>query len=90
MTVLFKPFEDDNFCKETDKKVIAQTIDYCFIYSCIWSICISCDTEGRKKFNKHFKDICEGALDHLKKFSRKVLNTCFDRGTIYDYVYDST
>jgi len=89
-TVLLAPFNEEAFYKELDKKVIATTIDYCFIYSCIWSICISCDTDGRKKFDKHFKAICEGSLDHLKKFSRKVLHNCFDRGTIYDYVYNST
>lgn len=90
MTVLFTPFNEEGFFKELDKKVIAQIIDSSFIYSCIWSVCISVDTDGRKKFDKHFKAICEGSLDHLKKFTRKVLNPCFDRGTIYDYVYDST
>jgi hypothetical protein len=68
LTVLLSPFEEESFYKELDKKVIAITIDYAFIYSTIWSICISCDTEGRKKFDKQFKAICEGSLDHLKKF----------------------
>jgi len=87
-TMLLKVFEEEAYWKDMDKKKVAQVIDSSFIYSCVWSICISIDTDGRKKFDKYFKSVCEGqAGDHLKKFTRKLLPSILDRGTIYDYVF---
>ena len=42
---------------------------------------------SRKKFDQHFKKICEGQYEGKKKFSKRVLPGAMDRGTIYDYVY---
>jgi hypothetical protein len=89
-TVLLKVFDDEQFIKENDKKALAVIVDSSFIYSAIWSLCTSVDTDSRKKFDLHFKKICEGQYDGFKKFSnKKVLPNQFDRGTIYDYVYES-
>lgn len=52
-------------------------------------MCVSIDTNSRKKMDQHFKKVCDGQIDGLKKFSKKILHSCFDRGTIYDYVYYS-
>jgi hypothetical protein len=76
--------------KETDKKTLSNIVDSAFIYSAIWSLCISVDTVSRKKFDQHFKKICEGQYEHLKKFNnKKVLPSIMDRGDIYSYVYFS-
>jgi len=82
-----KFFNDDAWMKDKDKKVLSSIVDSSFVYSVIWSCCVSCDTDSRRKMHDHFKKVCEGQYDNIKKFSRKVLNPCFDRGTIYDYVF---
>jgi len=84
---MLKVFNDDAFLAQHDKKALNTVIDSSFIYSVIWSVCISIDTGSRKKMDQHFKKVCDGQIDNLKKFSKKVLHSCFDRGTIYDYVF---
>ena len=50
-TAMLKVFEDDAFLTTFDKKVMHTIIDSSFIYSTIWSICISIDTTSRKKMD---------------------------------------
>ena len=80
-------FDNENYITTLDKKVVHVVIESCFVFSCIWSLCITINTEYRKPFDQQFKKICNGELDNVKKLQKKILPTLFDRGTIYDYVY---
>jgi dynein heavy chain len=44
-------FDDEKKFEEFDKKVVIQIIDCTFLFSCIWSICITVTTEHRKPFD---------------------------------------
>ena len=57
------------------------------MFSCIWSLCISINTEYRRPFDQYFKKICNGDIEGISRLKNKVLPAAFDRGTIYDYVY---
>jgi hypothetical protein len=81
-------FDNDNFITTLDKKQIVATIESCFIFSAVWSLCISINTEFRRPFDMQFKKICNGELDTMKqKLEKKILPSTFDRGLIYDYIY---
>ena len=63
-------------------------IESTFVFSAIWSLCISINTEFRRPFDQQFKKICNGELDTMKvKLEKKILPSAFDRGLIYDYIY---
>ena len=49
--VLLKVFEEDKTKLELPKKDIATIIDGAFLFSLIWSICVSVNTEYRKPCN---------------------------------------
>jgi len=46
---------DDGVYAEADKKEKASVIESSFIFACIWSLCISVNTEFRKPFDQYFK-----------------------------------
>lgn len=62
-------------------------LESAFVFSSIWSLCCSVKTEFRKPMNIHYKKIVNGEIDNIAKLKNKILPGCFDRGTIYDYVY---
>ena len=81
--------EDKKFFEETDKKVIHNIIESSFVFSCIWSVCVSINTEFRKPFDSYFKNVCNGNVEGFKKFqSRKILGLMFDKYGMYDLVYN--
>jgi hypothetical protein len=87
---MFKVFEDEATAeqfREMDKKEIQKFIEQSFLFSAIWSLCISVDTKDRRGFSDHFKKICNGEIDGVPKLKNKILPTNFDRGTIYDYCF---
>lgn len=85
---LLTVFDNDNFITTMDKKQVHSTIESCFIFSAVWSLCISINTEYRRPFDMQFKKICNGELDTMKqKLEKKILPSTFDRGLIYDYIY---
>lgn len=87
LRALLKVFDDEAHYQSLDKKQIAGVIESCFVFSCIWSICITVKTECRRPLDKYFKDVCNGSVEGLPKLKNKVLPPAFDRGTIYDYCY---
>jgi dynein heavy chain, axonemal len=81
-------FDNDNFITTLDKKQVHSIIESCFIFSAVWSLCISINTEYRRPFDMQFKKICNGELDTMKvKLEKKILPSTFDRGLIYDYIF---
>ena len=85
---LLTVFDNDNFITTMDKKQAHSTIESCFIFAAVWSLCISINTEFRRPFDMQFKKICNGELDTMKqKLEKKILPSTFDRGLIYDYIY---
>jgi len=84
---LMKVFDDEAHFASLDKKQIAGVIESCFLFACIWSICISITTEYRRPFDQHFKKIVNGEIEGIPKLKNKILPSIFDRGTIYDYCY---
>lgn len=61
-----------------------------FLFSIIWSIAITCDSEYRRPIDQYLKKVLDGSVENLPKFpsNKKMLPAKFDRGTIYDYVYE--
>lgn len=87
---LLKKFSEQSFTAELDKRQATAVIDNMFLFSVIWSLCITCDTEYRRPIDGYLKKLCDGSVENLPKFSnnKKLLPTSFDRGLIYDYLYD--
>jgi dynein heavy chain len=85
---LLAVFDNENFITSIDKKQVHVVIESCFVFSCVWSICCSINTEYRRPFDQQFKKVCSGELESMKvKLQKKILPSSFDRGLIYDYVY---
>jgi len=85
---LLKVYDDEaTYPSPLDKKATATIIESSFIFACVWSICISINTEFRRPFDQQFKKICNGDLEGIPKLKNKILPSAFDRGTVYDYVY---
>mmetsp|Transcript_44077 Transcript_44077/g.42707 ORF Transcript_44077/g.42707 Transcript_44077/m.42707 type:complete len:180 (+) Transcript_44077:952-1491(+) len=80
-------FDNENFINSLDKKAVITVIEHCFVFSAIWSLCVTINTEFRKTFDQHFKKVCNGEIEGIKKLQKKIIPPIFDRGTIYDYVY---
>ena len=80
-------FDNEQFIATQDKKTVHTIIDSCFVFSAVWSLCCSINTEFRKPFDQQFKKICNGEVENQKKLGKKIMPSSFDRGTIYDYVY---
>ena len=80
-------FDNEHFITTLDKKAVHSVIESCFVFSAVWSLCCTINTEYRRPFDQQFKKICNGELEQGKKLQKKILPTTFDRGTIYDYVY---
>jgi dynein heavy chain len=85
--VCLKIFENDNTWEQYDKKQIQQIIESSFVFSTIWSLCISINTEFRRPFDVFYKKVCNGEIDGIAKLKNKILPPAMDRGTIYDYCY---
>jgi len=86
---LLNVFDDQDYVAELpDKKKAIAVVDSCFLFSVIWSLCITINTEYRRPFDKHLKQICNGELENITKFNnKKLIPSAMDRGTIYDYCY---
>ena len=61
-----------------------------FLFSVIWSLCITCNSEFRRPIDQYLKKVLDGSVENLPKFqgNKKILPAKFDRGQIYDYVYE--
>jgi len=61
-----------------------------FLFSLIWSLCITCNSELRRPIDQYLRKVLDGSVENLEKFSgnKKLLPAKFDRGQIYDYFYD--
>ena len=61
-----------------------------FLFSLIWSLCITCNSEFRRPIDQYLRKVLDGSVENLEKFSgnKKLLPAKFDRGQIYDYFYD--
>ena len=83
-----KIFDNEQSLEGRDKKEIMGILDWSFLFSVIWSLCISVNTEYRKPFDDKIKKLLQGDIDGGgKKPPRKIAPGVLDRGTIYDYVY---
>ena len=52
MRALLKVFDDETlYPSPLDKKQTNQIIEQCFIFSCIWSLCVSINTEYRRPYD---------------------------------------
>ena len=65
-------------------------VDNMFLFSCIWSLCITINTDYRRVIDGYLKKVCDGSVQDLAKFqgNKKLLPGIFDKGQIYNYVYD--
>jgi len=87
LLTVFDGENGDKLYQSMDKKQIGHIIEQSFIMACIWSICVSINTEFRRPFDQQFKKIVNGEIEGLPKLKNKILPSAFDRGTIYDYCY---
>lgn len=87
---LLKNFEDSSYTENLDKRQAVSTVDNMFLFSIIWSICITCNSEFRRPIDNYLKAICDGSIEGLEKFqgNKKIIPSQFDRGLIFDYCYD--
>jgi len=60
-----KYFEDEKNFEAIDKKQVIAMIGASFIFSCVWSVCVSINTEFRKPFDIFFKKVCNGELENM-------------------------
>jgi hypothetical protein len=68
-----------------------KIVDSSFVFACCWSLCVTINSQYRRPFDIFFKKVCNGEIDGLQKFNnRRILPSAMDKGTIYDYVYNST
>ncbi len=73
-----------------DKKEVMKIVDSSFVFACCWSLCVTINSQYRRPFDIYFKKVCNGEIDGLQKFNnRRILPSVMDKGTIYDYVYNS-
>jgi dynein heavy chain len=85
---LLKIFDDPNYLQNLEKKKAIGIVDATFLFSAIWSVCITIGSDQRRKFDMHMKKVCDGGYEGVKKFAnKKLLPSIFDKGLIYDYVY---
>jgi dynein heavy chain len=81
-----KIFEEDKTKLELPHKEIEAMIDGSFMFSLIWSVCASINTEYRKACNDALRKLLQGDLDTGAKPLKKIVFP--DRGTIYDHVFE--
>ncbi len=63
-------------------------IDSTFLFSLIWSICITCHGDNRLSFSDYVKGIYDGRIAGLEKFTGgNKKSPALERLTIYDYVF---
>lgn len=67
-STLLKNFDDEDFHKDMDKRQIIQVIDNMFLFSAIWSICITCNTQDRRKIDTYMKKVLDGSIEGIPKF----------------------
>lgn len=81
---------DHKALEKEDKKNVLELIDSAFLFSVIWSVCITIHGDNRKDFSDYLKGIYEGRIIGIEKFTGgKKMPEVFLRGTIYDYVFYS-
>ena len=88
---LLARFKNASFTAELDKRQANNIIDNMFLFSLIWSICITCNSEYRRPIDSYLKKVLDGSVEGLARFegNKKILPSSFDRGLIYDYRYDA-
>jgi hypothetical protein len=62
LRTLLDVFEDEKFHKD-DKKKKQEIVEHCFLFACIWSLCITVTTDFRRPFDKVFKEIVAGSME---------------------------
>jgi dynein heavy chain len=88
---MLKVFDDESNVADNDKKINIGIIDSCFVWSFVWTVCATVDTQYRRAVDHRFKQICNGEIEGILKFNnRKIIPGVMDRGTCYDYVYFPT
>lgn len=88
---MLKVFDDESNVADNDKKINMGIIDSCFVWSFVWTVCATVDTQYRRAVDHRFKQICNGEIEGILKFNnRKIIPGVMDRGTCYDYVYFPT
>ena len=64
-----------------EMKIIENNIEGIFYYACVWSLGVTTNDEGRKRFNEYFfKKTSENHIDQKFVFPTE--------GTVYDYMFD--
>jgi len=88
---LLKNFENAEFTEGLDKRQAIQIVDNMYLFSLIWSVCITCSTSDRRKIDSYLKKVLDGNIEGIAKFqgNKKLLPAKFDKGVIFDYVYDA-
>ena len=87
---LLKRFSEYSFTADLDKRQANNVIDNMFLFSIIWSVCITCNSEYRRPIDAYIKKVLDGSVEGLPRFegNKKILPSSFDRGLIFDYLYD--
>jgi dynein heavy chain len=90
MECLHDVFLAEETASELDTKQASALIETSFLFGVVWSIGCSVDTEGRAKFDEFFRELISGKhRDWSPPPGMKLQYLIPDKGTIYDYVFDT-
>ena len=54
--------------RSVDKRQAVQIVDNMFLFSVIWSICITITTDYRRAIDGYLKKVLDGSVENLPKF----------------------
>jgi hypothetical protein len=57
LRTLLEVFDDEDFYKSCDKKKVQGIVENSFLFSAIWSLCVTVTTEFRRPLDKYFKEV---------------------------------
>lgn len=61
-SALLKNFENESFAKALDKRTSMQVVDNMFLFSIIWSLCITISSDYRRSIDQYLKKILDGSI----------------------------
>eukprot|EP00930_Biecheleria_cincta_P034372 TRINITY_DN23765_c0_g1_i1.p1 TRINITY_DN23765_c0_g1~~TRINITY_DN23765_c0_g1_i1.p1 ORF type:complete len:4302 (-),score=866.21 TRINITY_DN23765_c0_g1_i1:110-13015(-) len=89
ITHLQQGYKAENMARETaDPKAIIAMCDCYAVWSAIWGIGATCETNSRPMFGQFLRKLLTGQADNSPKPPKKLQPALPDRGSVFDYVVD--
>ena len=65
-----EPLAEEEFFRSLENKAVLQMIDNCILFSLIWSVCASVNTDSRKTFDTFFKKLLRGDIEQTNRVKK--------------------